>query len=94
MTNVLKDAHAQILRIAIDASDSKTLFKVGDAVRFLDQWREGVYITGVVTEVTGNAPNGHEFLRVRPVTTKGVRREFHTNSKFVERVAASIIGAL
>lgn len=83
--SILKKAHAQIVKIAIDASDNKTNFKVGDAVRFVDQWREGVFITGVVTEVNGVAPNGHEYLRVRPVTSKGVRREFHTNSKFVER---------
>ena len=84
--NILKEAHVQILKIAIDSSDSKTSFKVGDSVRFLDQWRENVYITGIVTEVNGVAKNGGEYLRIRPVTTKGVRREFYTNSTFVERI--------
>ncbi len=83
--SVFKQAHVQAVKIAIDVSDSKTTFKVGDPVRFLDQWREGVYITGIVTEVNGVAPNGGEYLRVRPVTAKGVRRDFHTNSVFVER---------
>jgi hypothetical protein len=83
--NVFKQAQSQALTIAIDVSDNKTNFKVGDPVRFLDQWRDGVFITGIITEVHGIAPNGHEYLRVKPITAKGVRREFHINSVHVER---------
>ena len=86
--NVFKQAHKQTIAIAIDVSDNKTLFKVGDPVRFLDQWRDGVFITGIVTEVRQGTPEAGEFLRVRPVTEKGVRREFNTSAKFVERIYA------
>ena len=87
--SIFKKAHLEAHKIAINVSDSSSFIKVGDPVRFLDQWRDGVYITGVVTEVGCKTKEGFNLLRVRPITEKGLRREFYTNSKFVELVKAT-----
>ena len=82
--NIFKKAQVTAINLSVDVSDKSSKFKVGQTVTFLDQWRPNVRINGIVTEVVGVLTDGTEMLRIRPVTEKGLRREFHTDSRFVE----------
>jgi len=85
--NAFKKTQSLVYRAHVENQDKESPIKVGDTVRFCDQWRPGVLISGVVTEVGRliNEKVGHN-LRVRPVTEKGIRREFHITSCFVQKL--------
>lgn len=82
--NAFKKTQNFLYRTHVELQDKESTLKVGDVVRFEDQWRRGVLISGVITEVGPFlSDEGGFHIRIRPVTDRGIRREFHTNSTCV-----------